>query len=62
MREQDISATKMEERLFWAKSIVEKLVDKKFDEMPIEMQLKIFDVGISMFIQSERSYSMSKRQ
>jgi hypothetical protein len=62
MREQDLSATKMEERLHWAKNMVEKLVNKKFEEMPIEMQVKTIEVGISIFIQSERSYSMSKKQ
>lgn len=60
MREPDLSSVKMEERLNWSKAIVEKLVNQKFEEMPLEIKLKVFDVGISLFIQSERAYSMKK--
>jgi hypothetical protein len=61
MREQDLGATKMEERLYWAKIMMEKLTNLSFDNMPVELKVKTIEVGISLFIQSERSYSMKKQ-
>lgn len=62
MREQDLGATKMEERLYWAKLMIERLTNLKYDDMPIELKVKAIEVGITLFIQSERAYSMSKKQ
>lgn len=54
MKEPDIGATIMEERLNWAKAMCERLTGKKFEEMPIELQVKTIEVGISLYIQKER--------
>lgn len=51
----DKGAEIMEERLIWAKDIVERLINVKFEDMPIELKVKTIEVGISLYIQKERN-------
>jgi hypothetical protein len=53
----DIGAEIMEERLSWAKEIMERITKINFENMPIELQVKTIEVGISLYIQKERTHT-----
>lgn len=53
-RENDVGASKMNERLSWGVEIIKEIAQKNDIEFTEQIFLKGCEAGISMFIQSER--------
>lgn len=52
--EDDVGAKKMNERLHWAVKMTKELADKEHFAFDKEVFIKALEIGISMFIQSEK--------
>lgn len=53
-REDDMGATKMNERLTWGVEMAQEIAKKHNKEFSEEVFIKGMEAGISMFIQSEK--------
>lgn len=60
MRELDMSAKIMQERLEWGVDMVKKLCEQQNIPLSEQALIKGVEVGISMYIQKEKSYSGKK--